>query len=863
MAAAGGGGGAFLAGPAYFAAPETSILTVRNRGYGALAGDPLWQAILQNFGASSDVMISRGGDLAHDIYSAMEEPIIAAAQEYPSMLEFIHNTSPPAIRDAIRARCVEYMRNEAAIVADFNNLKGGIQPVILDRTPGALGQLTSDLLANGYTHIVLDAQFGNIFKEGFGSVDAEHMTLLDACVSRIDGATKIKDERKLNGVQRETDAIPFIFDWFYSTPDLGQTRHTLSHKAEINTVECSFQKGASFSVYCRKGISVNAICTTANITAPRGTGEAAEEVTLDSPVVIRPSNLGNHLVFIKTMTDWAQIVYTLQRNLKGLRTILITNDRFCLDLAAAVGLPYVIFTPPTPYIHVYKFDPAANTLTAEEDDTIRAHIMQGITADQAGRIMGVFDNIYAEFIEVAERHRSVRMMPYFKAFILNEVAAIRSRIDELITLFPPGQNPQDVSKFRYLLRQTPLQYITYTMISLMNRLYVTYMEVSSDINPIVNAKDIKPDALDTVFDTLSIKFYNNLDIIKEFFSRLNMSNAVGKVGRAYDKEINEYLLERNITDGTVIRSQYIDNLKKIIEQLLRWFKSESVIQNLQTALQAGGAYQQGGSSSNYKDDISAVIEEYRAIPKEAIFLPRMLTEEEERSGVVDTYKPSVSAVISSYISELNTVDDLSTHLNRLMKVMEAWKVDAYETNIKSEFAIAKSDLYEWIEEMQSGAMTPTELSEKFAYTILVDPAISTLLPSLHPTEETLKLIDAIMHIATYAQPPLNMRKLAAAAAMSRRETQKNLAPITNRNLRPIGSSTAQKLPLEGVPLAERMGTIGGLATTADNTGVVYATSGQQRTRGGARRTRRHRRRITRRQATKTAAHRRRTIRKRK
>jgi hypothetical protein len=280
------------------------------------------------------------------------------------------------------------------------------------------------------------------------------------------------------------------------------------------------------------------------------------------------------------------------------------------------------------------------------------------------------------------------------------------------------------------------------------------------------------------------------------------------------------------------------------------------------ATQGGGAYQRGGSSQD--EMVAKVIAEYSSIPSEKVFLPYLLTPEETAAGV-DSYKPSVSAVISSCIEALTNTDDLATHLTKIMKVIDAWEIDAFETNIYDIYNIASAKLYKSIDDHADGKIDITQLYRDFAYIILVDNGISTLLPSLHPTKEVLRLIAAIDYInrAPPAATSRNrLRLLTAAAALERRETQKNLPPITNRNLRPIGPSIAQKLPLEGVPLANRFKTLANLPQGASenlSSFVMVPAS----TRGGARRTRRNRRRTTRRQATKTAAHRRRTIRKRK
>jgi hypothetical protein len=63
------------------------------------------------------------------------------------------------------------------------------------------------------------------------------------------------------------------------------------------------------------------------------------------------------------------------------------------------------------------------------------------------------------------------------------------------------------------------------------------------------------------------------------------------------------------------------------------------------------------------------------------------------------------------------------------------------------YNIARAKLYENMYDYESGKIDRAELRRRFAYTILVDYGISTLLPSLHPIIEVRPLIIAIMYIA--------------------------------------------------------------------------------------------------------------------
>jgi hypothetical protein len=318
--------------------------------------DQLWNASLSLFTTVDDGMKTRGGDLTHDIGTRMRVPI-APGQ---TMQEFITSFAPAAQQVNISSAIDQYISNPERIKQDFRAFRmGNYPPQIFNRVEGELQNLTDYLRHSGVQYMYLDAQFGNLLKEGFG----RGLTYLSNIASDTDGGSKLSYHNVANaGIPYTYDTTPFIFNYLYPN-----VTHSLSKNGNKNTVTISYG-GQSETISCLSGISVNAVCQAAGIGAPRGSGESGNPIVIEDAQTL--SN--HHIVMLKTMTDWSELIFTKLLAMMGIRVVLITNDEFCLALAATLGLPYVIRTPYAgcTYIELYQFDPNFDALDEPEKITI-------------------------------------------------------------------------------------------------------------------------------------------------------------------------------------------------------------------------------------------------------------------------------------------------------------------------------------------------------------------------------------------------------------------------------------------------------------------------------------------------------------
>jgi hypothetical protein len=327
---------------------------------GVARRDQLWNASLSLFTTVNDGMKTRGGDLTHDIGTRMRVPIALGDGTSPSMQEFITSFAPAAEQATIRTTIAQYISNPDSIKRDFRAFRmGNYPPQIFNRVRGELQNLTDYLTHNGVQYMYLDAQFGNLLNEGFG----RGLTYLSNIASDTDGGSKLSHHNVANaGIAYTYDTTPFIFNYLYPN-----VTHSLSKHGTNNAVTISYGAQAE-TISCVSGISVNAVCQEAGIGAPRGSGESGNPIVIEGAQTI--SN--HHIVMLKTMTDWSELIFTKLLAMMGIGVVLITNDEFCLGLAATLGLPYVIRTPYAgcTYVELYEFDPNFKGLEPAEKVTI-------------------------------------------------------------------------------------------------------------------------------------------------------------------------------------------------------------------------------------------------------------------------------------------------------------------------------------------------------------------------------------------------------------------------------------------------------------------------------------------------------------
>lgn len=670
-----------------------------------LADVELWNYIMQLFGSSPEVMLARGGDLTHDIHHAMSQSIRINAKRFPSMISYINENAPPAIAARVRS----YVRYEPAIMADFNTFGRNIPELVL-RTKHQLKALTQRLLTQGFRHIVLDSQFGNLFKDGFGTTEGHSMILIDAIVSRVDGATKASAKSALYGIKKETRLEEFTIPWFY----MPEQTHILYQQDKKNVIKAT-TPDSTFLVQCATGISVNAICKATHLTPPRGSG-VATPIQVHS--IVASPHFGNHTVFIKTLTDWAQIAYVLYLNLTGTPTIFITNDEYCLALAGAVGLPYIIRTPSTKadFVEVYNFDSAVNVLSEEAAAVIRENITIGIPDVAASAIIRDFVTYSNGVVESLEQGLTP---PLITAFIESRLRELRERIAGKLMQFPVGaEPPADITAYRFLQHITPLMYVSEYVRESIQAMKTAYSKFAVDVRQSIRT-DHGETSMRRVLDITLARFHADPDIVQQVFTHLNFFDVLGP---QWVSMLRAFLISRGYQYLAPDRIRYRWNPAK------EFLKAFSGLPKL--PMQGGG-----GNGDGKEEEIAAVI---AAQYHENItpHIPYLSTE-------YPSYKPSVSHDLSTRIAALTLTEPPHVQIRRILDVLDAWDADAWETNMDGPFSIAKYRLHDLAEATSQNQNT---IAQELTYAILVDPDISTLLPSLEPATELPRLIAALLHL---------------------------------------------------------------------------------------------------------------------
>ena len=401
-----------------------------------------WRNTLHQFGTATDIALARGGDLIHDIGAAAIQPISnSPAAGNTSMIDFIS-----AIMPGYAATLTGYIRSIPAILRDFNQFRlNSISSTQIRYERAALEAFTAQLLAQGVNHVCLDAQFGNLFSSGFGS----GMTYIASTASEIDGASKVGSAKlQRAGLTFATDTTPFVFPDFYTG-----VAHKLERTGDLNTVEIAV--GANnIKVSCPSGFSVNSLCQLLKIAPPRGTGEPGKPITIVSGTAI--ANHLHHIMMVKPMTDWAQIVYVFLLNMLGVRTVFITNDQYCLALAAAIGLPYIIRTPyaGSYTIEFYMCDPNFAPLSPADDAQIRAMFPIGPDAS----LQTLIDDWNYKIAKAIACMITYNIPPPIIELFRAEMKAVTVEMNTILTALR-GAAPADISPYRALLNVTVTAFI--------------------------------------------------------------------------------------------------------------------------------------------------------------------------------------------------------------------------------------------------------------------------------------------------------------------------------------------------------------------------------------------------------------------
>jgi hypothetical protein len=407
--------------------------------------------------------LTQGGDLAHDIGTNMQYQIRPIGGGlYPSMKDYFSQGNA-----AIATRIDSFVRNEKNIRDVFETFHAETIPRRL-RTPAELAALTAELIGLGCDNIVLDAQFGNLFTEGFGA----GMNLLEGAVFHCDGASKVSTAAARGGTVQTIDPTTFEVPFF-----IGRSRHLFNHRvlpngSAINEIHV-FPDGDSavgFTLVCPRGFSVNALCAAGGLDGSRGSGEAGQPVAIQSTYA--GADYGNQIILNKTITDWSEFIYSLTAGPNGRMKVLITNDFFLWKLALAAGIDFIIRTVSTSsrYIEVYV-NPAVLVLRADQKDTINDRLDAGVNR---GPVLARIVALQAAFNEsIADVNLPESLQLYINGQFAEMTAKINGIAQTIEDIAARDRADSDLNKVRGLLTQTSDDYLDATFDELRSTLYNT------------------------------------------------------------------------------------------------------------------------------------------------------------------------------------------------------------------------------------------------------------------------------------------------------------------------------------------------------------------------------------------------------
>lgn len=751
---------------------RTSVRFDPNPGHQIRDAVLRWRSRLYYFGMVSDTFDARSGDLRHDIGDAITELVPPARR---SMREFIETYPIPAIAGR-GAEVDAFVRSLPSVMRVFNTYRRNqFVPELFKRNPkdpSSLKPLTDSLRATGVQYIVYDAGFGNIFKDGFG----KGMANIISSAGDADGGSKIGDATLSRfGVNSVTDYRPFVVHDFYgndikhtiSVNDDGMKQVTISKRGGVVLGGAgSAAAEQHITIECETGFSVNAICNAVGITAPRGSGEAGSPITIidEDPI----PNSRNHIVFIKTLTDWAQLVYALLQTALGRKCVFITNDEYCLALGAALGVPYMIRTPyaACDYVELYKFDPAVEALTSADE----ARIRRNLSVIDPNTIRTLRDNFNqkrdrVEYCMTTSRVPEIIRIQFIADY--NEVGR------ELNTIFDFFGKPEDdytieqVRRYRSLINNTAADYIRNEMKRHLSELHTKYVAfgVTMQTELHTNIRN-DPDTIPRVVSLISSLVGNDRDHILGVFGFLGGNDL--RIENRHDAPAMggwvtyyaHYLRVTLNSDYVAVRYQderffprarknwddQMMSLKWSMWELIRDIPTLTAVIPQPTVrpealcfrdiipapaagaevaaqfVQAGGA---GGDTIPGGFPIDDDDREY--IEKEIKFIKSVPSD----SG----YTPSCSD-INDILAEVPTsFSSIEEKIEWILNTMKKQQIDAYESNMGKEFEILMSDLDQLYEAMKAGEITPTTMRKQLEYVLTVHDVLVAIRDGISPDNQ--------------------------------------------------------------------------------------------------------------------------------
>lgn len=444
-----------------------------------------WRALLRLFVQSPEFWIARGGDFIHDF-------LVPFRNNYPinpnkkSMVQYFSAELQKQKRDDNTIDVDQILKYYTDFTNSHDNIKAhlstfglndfGCEPIA--RTNEALSQLTKTLLREGVEFFCFDAQFGNIFNDGFG----QKMSCIVSAPTILDGATKIS-EKSLHKYQINTindldtftvpDYLPGVDLEFVVNKKTKNRSITIHNRGTPN--QCTVTTTSS--------VCINGLATFLGVPLATSTGSTTLAYRADS-VDDYPWK-SQQVFMLKSSTDWAQLVYTLLLNKMGIKTVFITNDHICLAFAAALHLPYVILTPNTTATHIefFRFDADSLTLSPEQMDIISRKLS---TSHEH------LEPIYKKIKEIYEisMGRIVYCMTQFlippdiSDAIELHASQDFARISRLLSEFNGGPHPVGkINRFNSLIYMSVEKFFDYELTKYMNQFYMKFMNLARIFQP--------------------------------------------------------------------------------------------------------------------------------------------------------------------------------------------------------------------------------------------------------------------------------------------------------------------------------------------------------------------------------------------
>jgi hypothetical protein len=881
------------------------ILRVEENNPGAPRNGTRWHRLQRMFADATDAMKGRGGDLIHDIKNAVFQKV---ANSNISMLDFLLSLVSANNKDNIKAILESYARSEALILNNFNNFrKNQFKPEIVKRTAADLSTFTNMLRENGVTTVIQDSMFGNVYSDGFG----KGLIVLLSAVSYADGSTKISPRTLASyGVACAYDKTPFVLPDFYRNINTGEsTQHTIFRDlAKYNAINIKYGD-INVTAACKSGFSVNALAKISGIEAPRNSGGIISPVVMRN-VIEKGSTALNHVMMIKPLTDWAQIIYALLLNLYGIRTIVITCDAFFVALAAALGLPYVIRTPsPTSdYIEFYQFDPSFDRLSDEQTTTIQQKFVAGGEEyDEIERMIVKWRDEYTDnTIKCMRRNKVPESI--IQKFIYDDDAA-RGRVTQLLQYINPIAIPADLSMFRSLLHMSYKDYVFSQMKYEISYMYNIYNELGSHLQYALNTAIVTdPTTLGNIYSEL-ITFFGNAEKYGAVKNVLSSFRGVpGKISvwglpegnRPIVSAYFKYHIETAAGINPGEAPYYIEpaigtewtnpslTLKQALWEMIKdeGFEDLQDMYNVPQSLcvMAGGGEGEEGNVAGVETlTIGEVVDNWVAY---------YMSEPDEYPNLPDQ-KLSCIENLPDLIMALSTNGDPAVIDSLIGILSDIGNIDARESNMLSEYTVALSDIRDLRDELSNNSITIEDFAYEVLFRIFENPAMMFITDII--TMPVLKhLIMVLMRLADKGFTPsvnIGVNDNNLPIVTFEELTDEQLQLLSNTGILPTATSDQRNLgrlareeerrreerkPVEKIPPRSGLGFPGSRemrisnlpkSTVMPGTEFVTVTSSTSSSnppgvkRGGARRSRKHLRRTRKRGAA--AARRKRTIRRRK